>query len=629
VRSISLAIAVGAAALLWAPVAEAQISLTTLDQPYTQNFDTLAALDTGTAVPAGWAFAETGPSADDHYRADGGTTAAGDTYSYGPATSERAFGILRNGTATSTIGAHFRNDTGGPITRVVVHYNTELWRAGDVPSADHLEFQYSTDATSLTTGTWTDVNTLDGFTFNPTMAGPGAVNGNNARVPVSGVVPADVPNGANLWIRWTDFDDPGADDGIAVDDFSLTPGDARPVRFVGTPITENFDTLTSGADLPQGWTLGETGLNANGSYAGGTGSNQSGDTYAYGSSSSTERALGGLRDANLVPLFAGRFHNATGADIASLDVAYTGEQWRAGGTLDEDHLQVEYQIGAARIDAGSWTPIPELEYSSTGQAGGSFGQVDGNAPGNHERLSIHLPIGVPKDATIWFRFVDEDLSGDSGADDGLAVDDFSLTANAPDADGDHVPDAADNCPAVANQDQVNTDGAVDGGDMCDADDDNDGVPDAQDPAPLDPSQPGSPDTSSGTGTPGPGAPGGGGGTPSADTAPRIKAPRRVTAKVDRKRRFTLPKTLITCGQGTAACTVTLGAKGVLTKKRRVSVATAKFVVRADATSKVKGKVTRRTLAHLRHKKRVKATATIEATRGTVKVRRQVVVTFRR
>lgn len=52
----------------------------------------------------------------------------------------------------------------------------------------------------------------------------------------------------------------------------------------------------------------------------------------------------------------------------------------------------------------------------------------------------------------------------------------------PDADGDGVPDATDNCPAMANADQRNTDGATESivsGDACDEDDDGDGAPDAE------------------------------------------------------------------------------------------------------------------------------------------------------
>jgi len=46
-----------------------------------------------------------------------------------------------------------------------------------------------------------------------------------------------------------------------------------------------------------------------------------------------------------------------------------------------------------------------------------------------------------------------------------------------DNDNDGVPDEADNCPTVPNEDQVNSDAANDGGDACDYDDDNDWVPD--------------------------------------------------------------------------------------------------------------------------------------------------------
>jgi hypothetical protein len=50
---------------------------------------------------------------------------------------------------------------------------------------------------------------------------------------------------------------------------------------------------------------------------------------------------------------------------------------------------------------------------------------------------------------------------------------------------DFAGDLCDNCPALSNPDQVDTD--LDGlGNVCDPDDDNDGTPDESDCAPLDP-----------------------------------------------------------------------------------------------------------------------------------------------
>src|SRR6185312_7343000 len=143
--------------------------------------------------------------------------------------TDRAFGTLRVGTFSSTIGAPFSNTTGGTIDTLAISFIGEEWRRGAASAVrDRLDFEYSTNATSLTTGTWTPVDALD---FNSPLitTAVGAKNGNAAanRTAVSfAITGLSIPSGATFWIRWTDFDRGGAgvaDDGLAIDDFTLTP----------------------------------------------------------------------------------------------------------------------------------------------------------------------------------------------------------------------------------------------------------------------------------------------------------------------------------------------------------------------------------------------------------------------
>jgi predicted extracellular nuclease len=201
-----------------------QVSLT--GPTYTQDFNTLSSSGTSSTVPTGWLFLESGTNANTTYTTGTGSSNAGDTYSFGAASNaERAFGGLQSGSLIPTIGAAFTNNTGGTITSLAIAYTGEQWRLGATGRTDRLDFQYSLDATSLATGTWTDVNSLD---FNgPINAGTvGALDGNAAanRTAISFTITSlSIPNGATFYIRWSSFDATGADDGLGIDDFSITP----------------------------------------------------------------------------------------------------------------------------------------------------------------------------------------------------------------------------------------------------------------------------------------------------------------------------------------------------------------------------------------------------------------------
>jgi DNA/RNA endonuclease G (NUC1)/fibronectin type 3 domain-containing protein len=211
------------------------ISLTTLGAAVTENFDTLsntAGSTTNTALPAGWYITEQGGGARDNeqYGVDTGGSTTGDIYSYGAAAStDRALGALRSGTLIPFYGAKYTNNTGATITSLVVAYTGEEWRLGTAARTDQINFEYSLTATDLTTGTYTGVAALNFVT--PDTATTGAKNGNAAadRTVIGPVtIPVSIANGATFFIRWTDTDATGADDGLSVDDFSLTANGVPP-----------------------------------------------------------------------------------------------------------------------------------------------------------------------------------------------------------------------------------------------------------------------------------------------------------------------------------------------------------------------------------------------------------------
>lgn len=202
------------------------ISLIASGTSYTENFDTLASTATSSVLPMGWSLSEAGTNADPTYAAGTGSNNTGNTYSFGPSGSpDRAFGGLQSGSLIPTLGACFTNNIDAPITSLTVSYTGEQWRLGTVNRVDRIDFQYSLDATSLTTGTWIDVDGLD-FSSPMISGSVGALDGNAAsnRANISFIISGlNIPRGATFFIRWLDFNASGSDDGLSIDDFSLTP----------------------------------------------------------------------------------------------------------------------------------------------------------------------------------------------------------------------------------------------------------------------------------------------------------------------------------------------------------------------------------------------------------------------
>ena len=237
---------------------------------YSQNFDVLANAGTTNAIttlPVGWNFLETGTGANTIYAADIGSSNSGNTYSYGvAAASDRAFGCLQSGSVTPTLGASFTNNSGGTITEMVISYSGEQWRLGTLNRVDRLDFQYSLNATSLSTGTWTDVDNLD-FTAPVTTGTVGAIVGNTPgnKTSISYTITGlSIASGTTFWLRFNDLNATGSDDGLAVDDFSLyvVGGAVTSTTWNGSAWSNGAPTSTIDAIIAGNYSTGANAINA-------------------------------------------------------------------------------------------------------------------------------------------------------------------------------------------------------------------------------------------------------------------------------------------------------------------------------------------------------------------------------
>ena len=204
----------------------APIALTVMFDDYTEYFDSL--VTPGTTFPPGWDVAFDSDSA---YIMDNGSLTSDGIRSYGNLTqADRALGSLNDSSDPSALliyGAEFLNSTGSTINRLDIQYTGEQWRRGNNTALDTLEFEYSTNATSVTdvAALWNPVTTLD-FASPNTTGGASRINGNlfDNRGPrgelISGL---SIASGTGFWIRYIDRALPGDDHGLSIDNFQLTP----------------------------------------------------------------------------------------------------------------------------------------------------------------------------------------------------------------------------------------------------------------------------------------------------------------------------------------------------------------------------------------------------------------------
>ncbi len=240
---------------------------------YNENFDGMG--PTGTTYLNGWTairYAGTGVIGDVLTMAvtDGGSN-SGNIYNVGTTgADDRSFGSLGSGSTVPRFGASFLNNTGSSITAIGLAGVMEQWRTGSSNTVNEVNtFEYSLDATDLSSGTWIAVTAYDLVEKIITSTTAAAIDGNlpenqtALNAAISGI--NWTPN-STLWIRWSDVNDGGSDGIYTIDNMAMTVTTGTvttdpeptnyPTDFAATSAAANINaswTDATGAQIPAGY----------------------------------------------------------------------------------------------------------------------------------------------------------------------------------------------------------------------------------------------------------------------------------------------------------------------------------------------------------------------------------------
>ena len=230
--------------------------------------------------------------------------------------------------------------------------------------------------------------------------------------------------------------------------FSAPSAQAQ-VSFTGT-YSQNFDTLASTGTTNTftdnstllGWYAQRSSSAATTPTVTpllvGTGSDNTGGLYSFGSAGSTERALGSIGSGNAAVgnvMYGVQLQNTSGGTITSVTVNFTGEEWRFGGTTGVPAVAQTLSFGyynagslsTNQLLAGTYTGVSALNFTTptiTGANGGTF--LDGNAAANRTSLSSTITgLNLQSGQYLWLRWTD---LNDANNDHAVAIDDLSLSA---------------------------------------------------------------------------------------------------------------------------------------------------------------------------------------------------------
>jgi len=187
-------------------------------------------------------------------------------------------------------------------------------------------------------------------------------------------------------------------------------------------------TWTDNSSIPNWfWQSTATGT----TYTVDNGSSNSGGRKSYGTTASTDRAMGSLGSGSATVAYGILLKNTSGGTITDIKISYTGEQWRNGGNTSVQPLSFFYKTSTSVItdltpsSNTNWTPFTSLNFSSLINTS-TAAALDGNASAN-KTIFTDIPITgitINNDEYLMLRWQDVN---DAGNDHGLSIDDITIT----------------------------------------------------------------------------------------------------------------------------------------------------------------------------------------------------------
>lgn len=194
--------------LLLSVAGRGQVSITSLPYSKTDNFDAYNPTSSTTAtstLPAGWTYS----GAANYKGRSTGTGNQGGFYGFG-ISPDYSIGALRSGNNEYTYTVSFTNNSGSTITSLTLGWNYEQWRYAN------------TSGWNVTgTGQLASNSNLNGKDFN------GVATGTDGIVSITivsslNLTGLSIANGQSFGITWVTTDLTSSDNGVSIDDFSMT-----------------------------------------------------------------------------------------------------------------------------------------------------------------------------------------------------------------------------------------------------------------------------------------------------------------------------------------------------------------------------------------------------------------------